>query len=161
MAPSSRTTGLRWLRCTPTCHEIRHNSDISCPGRVKGGFCNETVAQVILHEEARISEAADIDLTVVTGVFDAAQGRESELAGVLARYVVVTRGEPGCRNVDLVASLLQPGRFLVYEKWDSPEAQAAHMAGPSTTEMAGAASTLLSGPPDLGLFAAVSAHDLL
>lgn len=98
---------------------------------------------------------------MVTGVFDAAQGRESELSGILARYVVVTRGEAGCRNVDLVASLLRPGRFLVYEKWESPEAQAAHMAGASMTEMAGAASTLLSGPPDLGLFAAVSAHDLL
>lgn len=98
---------------------------------------------------------------MVAGIFDAARGRESELAGVLARYVVVTRGEEGCRNIDLVASLLTPGRFLVYEKWESPAAQAAHMAGATMTEMAGAASPLLNGPPDLGLFAAVSAHDLL
>ncbi|MGH9002107.1 MAG: putative quinol monooxygenase, partial [Acidimicrobiia bacterium] len=72
---------------------------------------------------------AGIDLTVMMGIFDAAAGREGDLAAVLARYVVVSRGEEGCRNIDLVASLLTPGRFVVYEKWDSPDAQAAHMSG--------------------------------
>jgi quinol monooxygenase YgiN len=97
----------------------------------------------------------------MTGIFDAAAGRETDLAGVLARYVVVSRTEEGCRNIDLVASLIVPGRFLVYEKWETPEAQAAHMAGATMAEMAQAASELVSGSPDLGLFVAVSAHDLL
>ncbi len=104
---------------------------------------------------------AGVELTVMVGVFDAAAGREADLAGVLARYVVVSRAEDGCRNVDLVASLLAPGRFLVYEKWESPEAQAGHMAGPVMAEMAEGVSPLLRGAPDLGLFMAVSAHDLL
>ena len=95
------------------------------------------------------------------GVFDAASGREEDLAGVLARYVVVSRTEEGCRNIDLVASLLSPGRFVVYEKWESPDAQAEHMAGETMAELADGVSALLSGPPDLGLFVAVSAHDLL
>ena len=98
---------------------------------------------------------------MLVGVFDAAEGREADLAGVLARYVVVSRGEDGCRNIDLVASLLAPGRFLVYEKWDSPEAQAQHMAGPVMAELAEGVSPLLRGSPDLGLFMALSAHDLL
>ncbi len=104
---------------------------------------------------------AGIELTVMMGIFDAASGRETDLAGVLARYVVVSRTEDGCRNIDLVASLIVPGRFLVYEKWETPEAQAAHMAGATMAEMAQGVSDLLSGAPDLGLFVAVSAHDLL
>ena len=97
----------------------------------------------------------------MVGVFDAAPGREADLAGVLSRYVVVSRAADGCRNIDLVASLLAPGRFLVYEKWESPEAQASHMSGPVMAEMAQGASPLLRVAPDLGLFTAVSAHDLL
>ncbi len=94
------------------------------------------------------------------GIFDAAAGREADLAGVLARYVVVSRAEDGCRNIDLVASVLTPGRFLVYEKWGSPDAQATHMSGTTMSEMAEGVSGLLRGPPDLELFLAVSAHDL-
>jgi quinol monooxygenase YgiN len=104
---------------------------------------------------------AGVELTVMMGVFDAAAGRETDLAGVLARYVVVSRSAEGCRNIDLVASLITPGRFVVYEKWESPEAQANHMAGATMAEMAEEVSPLLSSAPDLGLFVAVSAHDLL
>jgi quinol monooxygenase YgiN len=115
---------------------------------------------VSLEKGSAISDAG-VDLTVMMGTFDAAAGRETDLAGVLARYVVVSRTEAGCRNIDLVASLIIPGRFVVYEKWDSPQAQATHMAGSNTAEMAEGVSPLLSGPPELGLFVAVSAHDLL
>ena len=104
---------------------------------------------------------ARIELTVMMGVFDAAAGREEDLAAVLARYVVVSRTEEGCRNIDLVASMLTPGRFVVYEKWESPDAQATHMTGETMAQLVEGVSVLLSGPPDLGLFLAVSAHDLL
>ncbi len=102
-----------------------------------------------------------VELAVVLGTFDARPGREADLGGVLARYVVVSRTEPGCRNIDLVASLTRPGRFVVYEKWETAAHQREHMAGAAMTDMAGAATPLLDGPPDLGLFDAVSAHDLL
>jgi quinol monooxygenase YgiN len=104
--------------------------------------------------------AADLTLAVVAGVFDARPGAESELGAVLAHYVVLSRGSPGCRNIDLVASLTQPGRFLVYEKWESAEYQRDHLSSSVTEEMASAAMPLLAGPPDLGLFEAISAHDL-
>jgi quinol monooxygenase YgiN len=113
-----------------------------------------------LEGRSAISDAG-VDLTVMLGIFDAAPGRETDLGGVLARYVVVSRAEEGCRNIDLVASLIVPGRLVVYEKWESAEAQATHMSGANMTEMAEGVSPLLSGPPDLGLFVAVSAHDLL
>jgi quinol monooxygenase YgiN len=103
----------------------------------------------------------DVTLAIVAGVFDARPGAEAELGAVLAHYVVVSRTSPGCRNIDLVASLTRPGRFLVYEKWQSPEHQQEHLTSAVTEEMAAAAMPLLAGPPDLGLFEAVSAHDLM
>jgi len=103
----------------------------------------------------------EITLAVVAGVFDARPGSEAALASVLARYVVVSRTTPGCRNIDLVASLTTPGRFLVYEKWESPEHQRDHLSSAVTEELAAAALPLLAGLPDLGLFEAISAHDLM
>ena len=46
----------------------------------------------------------DVEIWVVAGQYLARSGREGELAAVLAQYTVLTRGVPGCRNVDLVAS---------------------------------------------------------
>ena len=106
-------------------------------------------------------KTADLSLAIVAGVFDARPGAEAELGAVLAHYVVVSRTSPGCRNIDLVASLTKPGRFLVYEKWESPEHQQEHLRSAVTEEMASGAMPLLAGPPDLGLFEAISAHDLI
>ena len=60
-----------------------------------------------------------------------------------------------------MASLTTPGRFLVYEKWESTGFQRDHLTSAVTEEMASAALPLLAGPPDLGLFEPISAHDLL
>ena len=106
------------------------------------------------------SNPAAVALAVVAGVFDARPGAEAELGAVLANYVVVSRTSPGCRNIDLVASLTTPGRFLVYEKWESAEHQRDHLTSAVTEQMAAAAMPLLAGPPDLGLFEPISAHDL-
>ncbi len=82
----------------------------------------------------------------MAGVFDARPGAEAALGAVLAHYVVVGRTSPGCRNIDLVASLTTPGRFLVYEKWESADHQRAHLTSTVTEEMAAAALPLLAGP---------------
>jgi quinol monooxygenase YgiN len=103
----------------------------------------------------------EVKLAIVAGVFDARPGAEAALGAVLAHYVVVSRTNPGCRNIDLVASLTTPGRFLVYEKWESPAHQRDHLRSKVAEDMATAVLPLLAGPPDLGLFEAVSAHDLL
>jgi quinol monooxygenase YgiN len=104
--------------------------------------------------------ADEVELMIVAGTFDARTGREAELAAVLAKYVVLTRGAPACRNVDLVGSVTRPGRFLVVEKWADPLAQRAHLDSPEMVEMAEAATSLLAGAPDLDLYTAISAHDL-
>ncbi len=105
--------------------------------------------------------ADDVELTVVTlrldAVDEAATGR---LLGVLSKYVVLARGHAGCRNIDLVASVTHTGRFLLIQKWDSPDAQQAHFDSPDMVEMAEGCRTLLSRAPDLDLWEGLSAHDL-
>jgi len=102
----------------------------------------------------------DLKLTIVTLVFDAAPGTAAELLAVLARYVVLARQEDGCRNIDLVQSVTRHDRYLVIEKWESPEAQRAHFDADAMMTMARSCDGLLAGPPEIDLFAGLSAHDL-
>ncbi len=99
-----------------------------------------------------------IELTIVTMQFHAADA--DTLLAVLSKYVVLTRMEAGCRNVDLCASVAQPGRYLVIQKWDSPEAQRAHFDSPGMIDMAKSCTGLLIAPPNIDLWDAPSAHDL-
>jgi len=100
----------------------------------------------------------DLELTIVTMRFDASD--PAALGAVLAKYVVLTRMQDGCRNVDLCASVTSAGRYLVVQKWDSPAAQRAHFDHPVTVEMAKACNGLLTAPPDVDLWDGASAHDL-
>jgi quinol monooxygenase YgiN len=104
--------------------------------------------------------SGEVEVAVLTASFTARPEREAELAAVLARYVVLTRGEPGCRNVDLLASATESGRFLVIEKWDAPEIVRAHLDSPLMIEMAEAAVPLLAEKPKMDLLDTISAHDL-
>ncbi|MCU1463103.1 MAG: hypothetical protein JWO37_3178 [Acidimicrobiales bacterium] len=99
-----------------------------------------------------------VEPVVVTWVFDAAD--PLGLAAVLARYVVLTRGADGCRNVDLVASTTHPARSLVIEKWASTDAQRVHLDSAVAVDMARACDGLLTGPPDVDLWEPVSAQDV-
>jgi len=98
------------------------------------------------------------EVTVVTLAFEAAD--PAALVGVLSKYVVLTRMEQGCRNVDLCASVTSPNRFVLIEKWSSADAQRAHFDAPVMVEMARACAGLLTGPPDIDLLEGMSAHDL-
>ena len=97
-------------------------------------------------------------VTVVTMAFQAADA--DRLLGVLAKYVVVSRGAPGCRNIDLCASATRDGRYLVIEKWESVDAQRIHFDSTEMVEMAESCRGLLTAPPDIDLFEGISAHDL-
>lgn len=102
---------------------------------------------------------SEVELTIVTMVFDSAQ--PEALQSVLAKYVVLSRGHPGCRNIDLCTSATSPARFVVIEKWESPGAQQAHFDSDDMVEMARACNGLLTKPPQIDLLEAISAHDLL
>jgi quinol monooxygenase YgiN len=98
------------------------------------------------------------ELTLVTMAFDATD--PGRLLDVLAKYVVVSRGHPGCRNIDLCASVTTPGRFVVVEKWASAADQRAHFDSAEMVEMAEACRAVLAAPPAIDLLEGLSAHDL-
>lgn len=100
----------------------------------------------------------EIEPVMVTLTFET--DRAPDLLAILARYVVLSRTESGCRNVDLVASVTKPGRLLIVEKWESATHQQAHFDGPTMVDMAQACTGLLTAPPDIDLYEAVTMHDL-
>jgi quinol monooxygenase YgiN len=100
----------------------------------------------------------EVELVLVTMAFDAAD--VERLQGVLAKYVVLTRGHPGCRNVDLVASATRPGRFLVVQKWADAASQRAHFDSTEMVAFAESCRGLLASAPQIDLYDSISAHDL-
>ena len=103
--------------------------------------------------------AEDVEVTIVTMVFDATD--LDALMAVLAKYVVLARGHDGCRNIDLCASVTDPSRVVVIQKWESPGAQRAHFDSAEMVEMAQACVGLLARPPQIDLLEGISAHDLI
>ncbi|MBK5222149.1 MAG: antibiotic biosynthesis monooxygenase [Acidimicrobiia bacterium] len=102
--------------------------------------------------------ADEVDLTVVVMGFVAAD--PAALQAVLGKYVVMGRGHPGCRNIDLLVSMTDPRRLTIITKWESPATQRAHFDSPEMVEMARACEGLLGAAPDIDLYAGISAHDL-
>ena len=100
----------------------------------------------------------DAEITLVTMRFQATD--PERLLGVLSKYVVLSRQQPGSRNIDLTASVTNPGRFVVIQKWDSPESQQAHFNSAEMVEMAQACAGILAEPPEIDLLEGLSAHDL-
>lgn len=100
----------------------------------------------------------EVELTMVTMSFAAAD--PDRLLGVLSKYVVVSRQQPGCRNIDLCTSVTTPNRFVIIEKWESPAAQQTHFDSAEMVEMAKACDGLLTSAPDIDLLEGLSAHDL-
>ena len=86
--------------------------------------------------------------------------RPDVLLDVLSRYVVLARAEPGCRNVDLVASVTVEGRFLVVSKWATMADQQRHLDSEVLAALARDCQGLLRAPPELDLYDGVSMHDL-
>ena len=106
--------------------------------------------------------SAEVELTIVTLTFDAGENEPAgdQLLSVLSKYVVVSRNHPGCRNIDLCASVTVPGRFLVIQKWENPAYQQAHFDSAEMVEMARSCEGLLEKRPEIDLFEGISAHDL-
>lgn len=84
----------------------------------------------------------------------------AELMDVLSEYVVLSRGHRGCRNIDFVASVTNPGRVAIIQKWESTEAQQQHFDSPEMVAMAQRTVPLLTAQPDIDLFEGISMHDL-
>ena len=86
---------------------------------------------------------------------------DDQLLAHLARYVVLSREEPGCRNVDLCASLTHTGRVVVIEKWAGSADQRAHFDGPAMVSLAAAARHAGAARPRVDRLEGISMHDLI
>lgn len=95
---------------------------------------------------------------MVTMCFDARD--DAALLAILSKYVVLTRMQPGCRNVDLCASAITPRRYVIVQKWESADAQRAHFDSDVMVEMARSSVEVLDRPPDIDLLDGISAHDV-
>ncbi|MFV0257239.1 MAG: putative quinol monooxygenase [Acidimicrobiales bacterium] len=93
-------------------------------------------------------------------ILDFRTDRPDRLLEVLARYVVVSRNQPGCRNIDLVASMTDPERVVVVEKWASEVDQRAHFDSGAMVDMARSCEGILRSAPAIDLLHGVSMHDL-
>ena len=65
-------------------------------------------------------------MIVVTGIAEVSAGsleRVREAARVMAK---ASRAEPGCRAYAFYEDIEQPGRFRIYEEWESADALRAH-----------------------------------
>ena len=123
------------------------------------GHSREFAAQRGIPAPGRVTRMPDeVELTIVTMLFDSID--PVRLQSVLANYVVMSRGQPGCRNIDLCLSATAPTRFVIIEKWETPDAQRAHFDSPAMVEMARSCDGLLTAPPVIDLLEPISAHDL-
>ncbi len=104
--------------------------------------------------------SAEIDVAILSASFNALADHEGDLAAALAKYVVLTRHLPHCRNVDLVVSTTERGRFLVLSKWDSDGDARTHLDSDVMVEMANSVVGYLGEKPVLDLWDSISAHDL-
>jgi quinol monooxygenase YgiN len=98
------------------------------------------------------------ETALVTMAFEASD--PDALLAALSKYVVLARGAPGCRNVDLCTSFTRPARFVIIEKWDSTERAHTHFDSDVMVEMARACQGILAAAPEIDLLEGLSAHDL-
>ncbi|MFV0526018.1 MAG: antibiotic biosynthesis monooxygenase family protein [Acidimicrobiales bacterium] len=103
-------------------------------------------------------EGDEVDPVMV--MLDFRTDQPDRLLELLARYVVVSRNQPGCRNIDLVASMTDPERVVVVEKWASEADQRAHFDSGAMVDMARSCEGLLRRAPGIDLLHGVSMHDL-
>lgn len=70
------------------------------------------------------------DLLTVVAYMKAAPGKEEELRRELEALIQPTSEEDGCVNYDLHQGVEDPGLFIFYENWESPEHLDAHLQSP-------------------------------
>ncbi len=87
-------------------------------------------------------------LTVVAKI-RAKPGLEARVQEELLALVAPTRAEAGCLNYDLHRSQEEPGLFLFYENWRSPQDLDAHLQTPHLQRFLSLAADLLAAPVEI------------
>jgi quinol monooxygenase YgiN len=94
-------------------------------------------------------------LTVVAEML-AKPGKEDELAIQLTALVEPSRKEEGCVQYDLHRSTSEPGRFVFYENWTSPEILDRHSKSAHIAAFRSVAADLLAEPARILLYSRIA-----
>lgn len=92
------------------------------------------------------------NLLIVVAEMTAQSGKEDELRRKLTGFVAPTRAEDGCVHYDLHEAEDQPGHFLFFERWTSPEALEAHLASPHIASVLPELGSVLAQRPRISKF---------
>lgn len=99
-------------------------------------------------------------MSTVTAILDLRLKAESlaEAPAVMHAVLTQTRARPGCLQLDVLIDQDDPAHVVVYEVWESPEADAAYRAWRATPEGKSALGSVLAAPPQLTKF--LTAQDI-
>ncbi len=81
--------------------------------------------------------------------FHAREGKEADLAEVLAKQVPFARTEPGCLIIDAYRSTRDPRLFYIHSRWIDEAAFEAHAALRNTVEFIERVEPLIDHPLDV------------
>ena len=94
-------------------------------------------------------------MPTVTAILDLRLKPEAldDAPAVLHSVLKDTRAFPGCQRLDVLIDQADPAHVVVYEVWESAEADAAYRAWRATPEGKSALGTPLAGAPTMTKFA--------
>lgn len=97
-------------------------------------------------------------MPTVTAILDMRLKPEvlDEAPATLRSVLKDTRAFPGCLQLDVLIDEADPAHVVVYEVWESAEADAAYRAWRATPEGKSALGTLLAGAPTMSKFSTAS-----
>jgi quinol monooxygenase YgiN len=67
-------------------------------------------------------------MLIVAGTFEVDPERREEFIADRVESMRTSRAEPGCIAYAFMADPIEPGRVLLFERWESKDALAAHLA---------------------------------
>jgi quinol monooxygenase YgiN len=73
-------------------------------------------------------------LLVIAGDVEIDPAKREEGFAAARKVMAATRAEPGCLEYTIAADLDDPARFVIFEKWASPEALESHFETPHMAE---------------------------
>jgi quinol monooxygenase YgiN len=71
----------------------------------------------------------EVSVIIVAGYFVVDPGQRAAFLDSRAEGMRASRAEPGCITYAFSPDPLEPGRVLLFERWESKEALGAHLAG--------------------------------
>ncbi len=81
-------------------------------------------------------------MLVIAGTIEIDPAAWDEAVGLVTEMMIATRAEEGCEAYTFSADLEDPGRLHLFERWESPDALAAHFDSPHMARFQAAAARL-------------------